>query len=281
MTQNGEVPSSPGSRQPAGRAPLCRQCEYFAGICRLWGERSAGRLFAAVLACAVTALTIGGRVPDVVAAEPRQSAETFLEQGKEELKQKHYEQAVRLFSEAVRKDPEQAQAFKLRGQVYERLGRTQLAVKDYDRYLAMRPSDPDGYFRRADLLNRTLDHESAIRDYTRGLKLKPMAVEALVGRGLALVALERYPEALEDYRRALEIEPADAEVMGNMAIAYLLSGNSGKAAHYLKKALQHEQDSEWKTRLESWLEHVERRPRAKSPVVSPADTPPTERKPLW
>ncbi len=239
------------------------------------------RILAFHLALGLAVVCLGADLSHAAAAESRQAAETFLKQGLDELKQNHYDRAMRLFSEAVRKDPEQAHALKLRAKVHEHLGRLQLAVKDYDRYLALRPSDPDAYFRRADLLNRTLDHESAIQDYTRGLKLKPSSAGALVGRGLAQVALERYSEAIEDYRLALQLDPANGEVMGNMAIAYLLSGNNGKASEYLKKALRTEQDPGWKIKLESWLEHLKKRRSTKETHIPPAGTPPTSTKPLW
>ncbi len=233
------------------------------------------------MALFAAALGSGTGLAHAVAAEPPQSAESSLEQGREALRQKRYGPAMRLLSDAIRKDPNQVHAWRLRAQVHEHLGRLHLAVQDYERYLALRPSDSDAYVRRGDLLNRTLEHESAIQDYTRALKLKPSQVGALVGRGLALTALERYPEALDDYRRALAFDPANGEVLGNIAIAYLLSGERGKAAQYMKKALQVEKDPAWKARLESWLTHLESRRHTKTPDIPPAETPPPATKPLW
>jgi tetratricopeptide (TPR) repeat protein len=188
--------------------------------------------------------------------QPPQTGAKSLDRGKWELEQRRYGMAVRLFSDAIAEDPNLAQAFRLRAQAYEQTSRPHLALRDYDRYLALRPSDANTHIRRGDLLNLNLEHRAAMEDYERALKLKPSAVAALLGRGLALVALGRYPEAIEDYRRILELEPSNTDVLANLGIAYLLYGQANEASEYLERALQHEQDTTWRSKLKSWLEQL-------------------------
>ena len=174
-----------------------------------------------------------------------------------------------------------AQAFRLRARTYEQLGNPQLAIRDYDRYVALRPSDPSVYILRGDLLNLNLEHHAAIEDYGRALQIKPSAVGALVGRGLALVALGRYSEAIEDYRRALQLDPSNADVPGNLGIAYLLSGQYAQAAQYLELALQREKDPVWAGRMKSWLEHLQTNGNTSHPSSVPKALPQGPVKPLW
>jgi tetratricopeptide (TPR) repeat protein len=97
-----------------------------------------------------------------------------------------YNSAIADYTEAVRLDPKNVNAYYNRGAVYL------LGKKDYDR---------------------------AIADYTEVIKLDPKNVGAYNDRGAAYSSKEDYNSAIEDFAVALSLDPNNSEIKDNLAKA--------------------------------------------------------------
>ena len=197
----------------------------------------------------------------------RISAERYIAEGREQLAKKRFRKALRLFSAAIRADRDAASAYKLRGRVYEHIGRTVRAERDYTRYIDLRPRDPRGYILRGDIYNFNFEHAKALEDYDTAMRLAPFDGSVHMSRGLAYMALGKYHLAIQDYQRALKKDPENSEVMGNLGVAYMLARDPIKAVDCFHKALAWETNPRWRERMAKWRDKLLEDPKVKAKFV--------------
>ena len=86
-------------------------------------------------------------------------------------------------------------------------GKTEKALKDFNRAINIDPTHHDGYLGRADTLNAMGHYEESIEDYNKALGIKPSMAEAYVNRAIAYSHLGIYEKAIADYEKGLELDP--------------------------------------------------------------------------
>jgi tetratricopeptide (TPR) repeat protein len=82
-----------------------------------------------------------------------------------------------------------------------------LAIEILDRLLVLEPNWAEAWHRRANVFYMMDDPVSAIADLRRAIALEPRHFEAWAGLGHIFIASEDKHSALEAYRRALKIHP--------------------------------------------------------------------------
>lgn len=86
-------------------------------------------------------------------------------------------------------------------------GRTEKALKDFNRAIKIDPAHHDGYLGRADTLNTMGRFEESLEDYDKAIEIKPSLAQAYVNRGIAYSHLGQYEKAIADYEKGLELNP--------------------------------------------------------------------------
>jgi tetratricopeptide (TPR) repeat protein len=86
-------------------------------------------------------------------------------------------------------------------------GKTEKALKDFNRAINIDPTHHDGYLGRADTLNAMGRYEESLQDYNRALEIKPSLAKAHVNRAIAYSHLGQYKKAIADYEKGLELDP--------------------------------------------------------------------------
>lgn len=134
-------------------------------------------------------------------------------------------------------DPDHGLALLKAIDVYTRQGAGLEALGLCDRYLALRPNDPEGLYRKATLLAEAVDDaQGALDTVSRAIKLNPRP-EYLVLRGLARLALEDYDSALVDLRDAATgMHRVSARLDAGLAEAYLGLEEVDLARTYVESA---------------------------------------------
>ena len=130
-------------------------------------------------------------------------AASLISRAKGFIEKNEFPVAIRYLTEAVKQSPRSVEAYLLRGEAFDKMGFPMKALQDLNRYVELRPHDPQGFIQRADTNNFNLDHKAAIEDYNRALRLVPNSRSAILGRGMAYVGLERYDLAIQDYESVL------------------------------------------------------------------------------
>jgi tetratricopeptide (TPR) repeat protein len=135
------------------------------------------------------------------------SAYTPYKLGERYLKGGRSEEAIKYYDKAIEIAPYLADAWYNRGVALYNLGRYEEAIESYDRALEINPKDDYNWVTKGRALYKLGRYEEAIESYDRALEINPNNDYAWVKKGVALYKLGRYEEAIESYDRALEINP--------------------------------------------------------------------------
>ncbi len=124
---------------------------------------------------------------------------------------KNFDESIRCSSEAIRLQPDFAEAYYNRGLALDQKGDLDGALKDYDEALRLKPDFAEAYNNRG--IDRRLkgDLGGAIADSTEALRLKPDLAKAYYSRGQARRDKGDLDNAITDYTEAIRFEPDDAD----------------------------------------------------------------------
>jgi serine/threonine-protein kinase len=139
--------------------------------------------------------------------------------------------ALALAERAIALDPERGDPLAFRAYI-EYLAYAPLATvrADFDRAIAMRPSEADVAGWHALLLLRQGEIERSLQESQRALELDPLSSARHLSLALAALGARRYDLAAEAARRTLEIEPSLKRPLQVEALALLLQGRAAACA---------------------------------------------------
>ncbi|WP_338354481.1 tetratricopeptide repeat protein, partial [Fructobacillus tropaeoli] len=72
-------------------------------------------------------------------------------------------------------------------------------IKFYSEEIKLNPENSDAYFNRGNAYVRLKNYEQAITDYSEVIRLNPDNEKAYYNRGTAYVRLKNYEQAITDY----------------------------------------------------------------------------------
>jgi tetratricopeptide (TPR) repeat protein len=107
--------------------------------------------------------------------------------------------AIAGYSKAVTLNPDDAEAYFIRGRTYGNARRYAQALADYNAALRLAPDDSETYYRRGHLFEDALhEHNKAVADYTASIRLDPGNPAAYEMRAIAYFNLGREADAAAD-----------------------------------------------------------------------------------
>ncbi|MEN8222700.1 MAG: sulfatase-like hydrolase/transferase [Acidobacteriota bacterium] len=123
-------------------------------------------------------------------------------------KMRRHKESLKYFSEALKRDPENSNAFNKTG-----ISKLMIFMQD----------------RESGLLNEAYDN------FTKAISINPEIAESYSGRGTVHIFLRNTPEAIKDLENALKLDPGLLDVYFNLGIVYLRSGSRDKASDLFNK----------------------------------------------
>ena len=188
-------------------------------------------------------------------------AKAALAEGDRLFDENQTEMAVEAFKQAVKLDPDLAEAWFKLGVAYglledaEQLSGERVigesdskakpnsqkafehAVAAYKKWLDTNPNDDVAWFDLGRAYVKLLKFEDAEEAFRKAVKLKPNEVEYLVELGRDLIRLAKYHEALDPLKKALELDPDNARAQdlledaeaGRQRLDYVAPNNTNKA----------------------------------------------------
>ncbi|NEP86174.1 MAG: tetratricopeptide repeat protein [Okeania sp. SIO2C2] len=135
----------------------------------------------------------------------------------------NYQQVIADFSQAIKSNPELADAYNNRGNIRSLLGDYWGAIIDYNRALGIEPNLPDAYNNRGNAYSYFGNYREAISNYNQALKLNPELFFTYHNRGAAYLELGDYEAALGDINRAIELQPNFANAYERRSIYFIKS----------------------------------------------------------
>jgi hypothetical protein len=104
-------------------------------------------------------------------------------------------------------NPDDAGSLYRRGQVYASKGAYDLAIKDFSDAIRLNSKDVEAYNNRCWVRSVVGDLQSALRDCNEALRLRPNFIDALDSRGLVNLKSGLIKNAIADFDAALRINP--------------------------------------------------------------------------
>ena len=146
--------------------------------------------------------------------EDRSRARAQLDKGKELYRNDHDADAVAAFEEAVKLDPDLAEAHFRLGLGYESLGKRdeaeaeyKKAVAAYKKYFERNENDPEAHYALGQTYANLGQFSEAIRQYKEATKLKEDDPDMFYDLGVAYTKLAQYDAAAAAFSKSLEIDP--------------------------------------------------------------------------
>ena len=146
--------------------------------------------------------------------EDRTRARAELEKGKELYRNDQDPEAVLAFLEAIRLDPDLAEAHFRLGLGYESLGKREeaeaeykKAVEAYKKYFAEDRDDAEARYAFGQTYANLGQYSEAIRQYREATKLKDDDPDIYYDLGVAHTKLAQYDAAAAAFSKSLEIDP--------------------------------------------------------------------------
>lgn len=145
---------------------------------------------------------------------------------------------------AISIDPTAALWFHARGQAYHAQGDYERAIADFTEAVRIAPDYDSAFSGRGRSRNQTRDFSGAIADFDEALRLRqgqPSGPrDALIHfmRGNAYRGLEDYDRAFEDYERVLQIEPRYVGALVNRGHVFSMRGDYQRALADYEQALR-------------------------------------------
>jgi Flp pilus assembly protein TadD len=147
-------------------------------------------------------------------AGDRSRARSLLDKGKELYRNDQDTEAVQTLVEAVRLDPDLAEAHFRLALGYESLGKQEEAEKEYKKaveaykkYLAEKPDDAEAHYALGQTYAGLGQYSEAIREYREATKRKEDDPDMFYDLGVAHTKLAQYDAAAAAFSKSLEIDP--------------------------------------------------------------------------
>lgn len=162
------------------------------------------------------------------AAGDRSAARVYLEQGRELYRDDEDTRAVQAFQQAIKLDPDLAEAHFRLGLAYDATGQEKeaeeqyrKAVESYKKYFTQEENskDAEGHYNFGQTYAGLHMYEEAVREYRQAARLKPDDADIHYDLGLALMRLAQYDEAASAFSKSLELDPANYRAEDSLAEA--------------------------------------------------------------
>ena len=142
------------------------------------------------------------------------------------------------YTEAIRLNPDDAEAYYNRGLAYYEQGNLDKAIADYDEAIRLNPDDAQAYYNRAIAYYDRGNLDKAIADYQIAIDLNPDDAEAYYNRGLVYYQQGDLDKAIADYQIAIDLNPDDPDAYYNRGLAYRQQENNRQALESFRQAAE-------------------------------------------
>jgi tetratricopeptide (TPR) repeat protein len=120
-------------------------------------------------------------------------------------------EAVEAYGEAIRLQPDLAEAWAGRGECRRQMGEFNEMIEDYSRAVELQPSKQWYWHERAYAYQMLGEHQKAIADHSKSIELGDQDPGQRVRRGRSYRALGQLGKAEEDFSRAIEVSSSHSE----------------------------------------------------------------------
>lgn len=166
-----------------------------------------------------------------------EQARAYRHRGEARLNAGAFAAAEDDFTEAIRRDPANAATYAGRGQAWLGQSDHEAAIADFDQAIRLAPKSAAYHNARGHARLVAGKAEAAAVDFSTAIMLDPKSASAYNNRGLARSKLGGMDAAIADYTQAIAINPSYALAYNNRGYAHEAQGRKTEAAADFSRAL--------------------------------------------
>jgi len=145
-----------------------------------------------------------------------------------------YKDAIEAFKQAIRIDPDDADARYNLGVAYSGLGLYREAIEAYKQAIRIDPDNTNAHDNLGVAYVQLGFYKDAIEAFKQAIRIDPDNTNAHGNLGVAYVHLGFYKDAIEAFKQAIRIDPDYANAHGGLGYAYFLIGDRNSALNEYK-----------------------------------------------
>jgi tetratricopeptide (TPR) repeat protein len=180
----------------------------------------------------------GTNISSTTPANAIATAQTHFDRGEVFRGRNDWDTAILEYTEAIRLNPNYAEAYFRRGYVYDDKDDLDRAIADLTQAIRINSNYFDAYRIRGFVYGRKMDRERAVADYTQAIRINPDHAEVYNSRGIHYENMKDYDRAIADYTQAIRINPNYAEAYFNRGDTYEKKGDRTRAIADYEAALR-------------------------------------------
>lgn len=148
--------------------------------------------------------------PDLAMGEKNKGNECF--------QKGDYPQAMKHYTEAIKRNPRDSKLYSNRAACYTKLLEFQLALKDCEECIQLEPTFIKGYMQKATALEALKDYTKAMKVYQKALDLDSNFKEAADGYQSCMMFQYTWHDSPEDVKRRAMADPEVQQIMSDPAM---------------------------------------------------------------
>ncbi|HIK06567.1 MAG TPA: tetratricopeptide repeat protein [Trichormus sp. M33_DOE_039] len=147
-------------------------------------------------------------------------ADAYNNRGNFYKKHKKGDLALVDYNQAIKINPDLAEAYNNRGDLYYDQKKWELALADYNQSIKINPDLAEAYYNRGNLYKEQKKWELALADFNQSLKINPDFAQGYIGRGIIYYEQKKRESALADFNQSIKINPDFADAYYNRGNFY-------------------------------------------------------------
>jgi serine/threonine protein kinase len=159
------------------------------------------------------------------------SAKTLHQQGQ-------YEEAVKIYSDVLSKNPTDPQVYYLMGASKKGLGRSQEALLAFQKAVELNEKHQQAWEQIGDLLMNRMDYRGAENAFLKSSGLNPASAPSWEGLAQTYLYQQKASEAENAYERLLALEPDNLPAIYNLGVIQHQSNKNDAAKESFKKVIR-------------------------------------------
>jgi len=141
------------------------------------------------------------------------------------------------FIDTLSKDyPDKSLLFNIRGAGYAGLGQLDIAVKNYEKALSIKPDYAKAHYNLGIALQELGKLHDSVKSYENSIALEPENAQAHNNLAIVLRELNQLEEAEASCRKAIVLDPEYAEAYSSLSIILYANGDLNSALESIEKA---------------------------------------------
>ena len=145
-------------------------------------------------------------------------------------------EAIEAYQQAIRIQPNHADAYNKLGTDLINQNRIDDAIDAYQQAIQIQPNQGEAYYNLGNALHRQEKLEEAIEAYQQAIQIQPNYVDAYNNLGVVLIDHEKLRESVQIYQKTLEIQPNYADAYNNLGNALREQGKLEESIRIFQKA---------------------------------------------